>query len=123
MTENSQETQELIDRVSLLQRVEGDQELLTEMVQIFMEEAPGLMNVMRGALQSGDMLVLERSAHSLKGAVSNLSCKSAANAALKLERDAKEQNPQSAKESFAAVEGIMKLLLPALSELCQGVSR
>jgi signal transduction histidine kinase/CheY-like chemotaxis protein len=126
MTENSQETQgtqELINRVSLLERVEGDQELLTEMIQIFMEEAPALLQAMRESLQVGDMTLLERSAHSLKGAVSNLSSKSAANAALKLERDAKENNSRSAKESLAAVEGIMKLLLPALSELCQGVSR
>jgi HPt (histidine-containing phosphotransfer) domain-containing protein len=69
------------------------------------------------------MVVLERSAHSLKGAASNLSSKATANAALKLEQDAKENNQQSAKESLAAVEAIMKLLLPALSELCQGVSK
>jgi two-component system, sensor histidine kinase and response regulator len=123
MSENSQKTQELVDRASLLERVEGDQELLTELIQIFMEESPGLMNAMRGALHSGDMVVLERSAHSLKGAASNLSSKATANAALKLEQDAKENNQQSAKESWAAVEAIMKLLLPALSELCQGVSK
>jgi PAS domain S-box-containing protein len=123
MSENSQKTQELFDRASLLERVEGDQELLTELIQIFMEEAPGLMNAMRGALQSGDMVVLERSAHSLKGAASNLSSTAMANAALKLEQDAKENNQQSAKESLAAVDAIMKLLLPALSELCQGVSK
>jgi HPt (histidine-containing phosphotransfer) domain-containing protein len=81
------------------------------------------MNAMRGALLSGDMTLLERSAHSLKGAASNLSSKPTANAALKLEQDAKENNPQSAKESLAAVEAIMKLLLPRLSELCQGVSK
>jgi HPt (histidine-containing phosphotransfer) domain-containing protein len=123
MVENTRETQELIDRVSLLERVEGDQELLTEMIQIFMEEVPALMQAMRESLQDGEMTLLERSAHSLKGAVSNLSSKSAAKAALKLEQDAKENNPQSAKDSLEAVEGVMKLLLPALSELCQGVSR
>ncbi len=123
MLENSQKTQELIDRASLLERVEGDQELLSEMIQIFLEEAPGLINTMRGALQSGDMVLLERSAHSLKGAVSNLSSKATAAAALKLEQDAKENNSQSAKESLAAVERTMKLLLPALSELSQGVSK
>jgi HPt (histidine-containing phosphotransfer) domain-containing protein len=123
MLENSQKIQELIDRASLLERVEGDQEVLSEMIQIFLEEAPVLMNAMHGALQSGDMVVLERSAHSLKGAVSNLSSKATAAAALKLEQDAKENNLQSAKESLAVVERIVKLLLPALSELSQGVSK
>ncbi|HTC64095.1 MAG TPA: response regulator [Candidatus Saccharimonadales bacterium] len=123
MPENSQKMQELIDRASLLERVEGDHELLGEMIQIFMEEAPALMDAMRESLRIGDMAVLERSAHSLKGAVSNLSSKATAAAALKLEHDAKENNAQSAKESLAAVEEIMKLLLPALSELIQGVSK
>jgi len=123
MMEKSQETSELIDRVSLLERVEGDHELLNEMIQIFKEEAPALLNAMREALQSGDTVVLERSAHSLKGAVGNLSSKTTANAALKLEQDAKNSDMESAKLSLAEVERVMKLLLPALSDLCQGVSK
>jgi len=123
MTEKTQGTSGLIDRASLLERVEGDQELLTEMIQIFKEEAPALMNTMRNALQSGDWVVLERSAHSLKGAVSNLSSKAVASAALKLEQDAKNNDMEGAKRSLAEVEQVMKLLLPALAELCQGVSK
>jgi PAS domain S-box-containing protein len=123
MMEKSQETSELIDRVSLLERVEGDHELLNEMIQIFKEEAPALLNAMREALQSGDTVVLERSAHSLKGVVGNLSSKTTANAALKLEQDAKNSDMESAKLSLAEVERVMKLLLPALSDLCQGVSK
>jgi CheY-like chemotaxis protein len=123
MPEKSQKMQDLIDRPSLLERVEGDQGLLTEMIQIFMEEAPALLDSMRESLRAGNMALLERSAHSLKGAVSNLSSKAATSAALKLEQDAKEYNAQSAKESLTAVEEVMKLLVPALSELCQGVSK
>jgi two-component system sensor histidine kinase/response regulator len=114
---------EQIDRASLLERVEGDQELLTEMIHIFQEDAPKMIRAMRDALQQGDMVVLERSAHSLKGAASNLSAKAATAAALKLEKDAKDNNMESAKESLAGVERAMKNLLPALAELCQGVSK
>ncbi len=123
MAGNSVETSEQVDLVSLLERVEGDKELLTEMVQLFLEDAPNLLNAMRDALQRGDMEVLERSAHSLKGAASNLSAKPAAAAALKLEKDAKNNNAESAKESLAGVEQAMKILAPALSALCQGVSK
>jgi two-component system sensor histidine kinase/response regulator len=123
MTENSRVTSELIDRASLLERVEGDHELLAEMIQIFMEEAPALMNAMHEALQNGDMAELERTAHSLKGAASNLSSKVTSNAALNLEQDAKNNDVRSAKESLAEVEGVMKLLLTALCDVCQGVSR
>jgi HPt (histidine-containing phosphotransfer) domain-containing protein len=123
MAEYLHEATELIDRVSLMARVEGDQELLTEMIQIFKEEAPALMAAMRSALQSGDWIVLERSAHSLKGAASNLSSKSAASVALKLEHDAQNKDEGSAKLSLAEVERVMQLLLPALSDICQGVSK
>ncbi|HET6144067.1 MAG TPA: response regulator [Candidatus Acidoferrales bacterium] len=122
-TEKMQGAAELIDRTSLLERVEGDQELLAEMIQIFKEESPALMTAMHAALQSGDWIVLQRSAHSLKGAVSNLSSKSVASAALKLEQDAQNKDEQSAKLSLADVERVMQLLLPALSEMCQGVSK
>ncbi len=123
MTENYQEPDEQVDRVSLLERVEGDQELLTEMIHLFQEDAPGLLAAMRDALQRGDMAVLERSAHSLKGAVSNLSAKATASAALQLEKDAKNKDTESAKQSLVQVERAVKQLLPALAELCQGVTK
>ena len=123
MAENPQKPDEQIDRVSLLERVEGDQELLTEMIHLFQEDAPNLLAAMRDAQQRGDMAVLERSAHSLKGAVSNFSAKAAAAAALQLEQDARNKDAESAKKSLVDVERSVKNLLPALAELCQGVSK
>ena len=123
MTENVHGTNEQIDRVSLLERVEGDQELLTEMIHLFQEDAPKLLTAMRDALQGGDMVVLERSAHSLKGAASNLSAKATAAAALQLENNAKSKDSESAKKSLAAVELAVERLLPVLAGLCQGVMK
>jgi two-component system sensor histidine kinase/response regulator len=123
MAENSQEHHEQIDRVSLLERVEGDQDLLTEMIHLFQEDGPNLLVKMRDALQRGDMALLERSAHSLKGAVSNFSAKAAADAALHLENDARNKDAKSAKESLLEVERAVNLLLPVLAELCQGVTK
>jgi CheY-like chemotaxis protein len=123
VTENDNAPGEQIDRVSLLERVEGDQELLTEMIHLFQEDAPNLLAAMRDALERGDMVVLERSAHSLKGALSNLSAKATAAAALQLEKDANCKNAELAKKSFAQVERAMEQVLPALGELCQGVTK
>ena len=123
MAENPQESREQIDRVSLLERVEGDQELLTEIIHLFQQNAPSQMMTMRDALQSGDMAALERSAHSLKGAVSNLSARVAAAATLQLEKDARNKDAESAKASLLEVERTVKHLLPALAELCQEVAK
>jgi two-component system sensor histidine kinase/response regulator len=123
MAEIPQNSRELIDRVSLLERVEGDQELLTEMVHLFQEDAPNLLAAMRDALQRADMPLLERSAHSLKGAASNLSAGAAAAAAMQLELNAKNRDAESARGSLVEVERAVKQLLPALAELCQGVAK
>jgi hypothetical protein len=55
--------------------------------------------------------------------VSNLSAKATAAAALRLEKDAKNNNAESAKESLVEVERAVKRLLPTLAELCQGVTK
>jgi len=123
MVEQSQQSGEQIDRASLLERVEGDQELLTEMIHLFQEDAPTLLHTMHDALERCDMPLLERSAHSLKGAVGNLSAKSTAPAAQKLEKDAKNRDTESARTSLAEVERALELLKPALAELCQEVSK
>jgi len=103
--------------------VEGDQELLAEMINLFVEDAPNLIAAMRTALQKGDLLALERSAHSLKGAAGNLSAQPTAAAALQLEKDAKQANAEAAKASLQAVEKAVDRLLPALADICQGVSK
>jgi two-component system sensor histidine kinase/response regulator len=123
MPENIPEARELIDRAAVLERVEGDRELLAEMVHLFQEDAPRLLAAMRDALARGDMTLLERSAHSLKGAAGNLSAKSASAAAQRLENDAKNKQAASAKESLAEVERAIGQLLPALAELGQGVTK
>jgi len=114
---------EPIDRASLLERVEGDRGLLAEMIQLFEEDAPKLLAAMHEALERGDMAVLERSAHSLKGAAGNLSAKGTGAAALRLETDAKKNDPKSAAASLAEVERSLKQLLPGLAAVFQEVTK
>ena len=117
------EPAEQIDRASLLERVEGDRELLAEMIHLFEQDAPKLLAAMREALDRGDMAVLERSAHSLKGAAGNLSAKATGAAALRLETDARNQDAESAAASLAEVERSVRLLLPGLAAVCQEVTK
>jgi two-component system sensor histidine kinase/response regulator len=118
---NPQELEGQLDRDSLLARVEGDQDLLKEMVQLFAGDAPLLLETMRGSLQQGDMTVLERSAHSIKGAAVNLSASFVMAAALQLEKSAKEKNSEASKANLANLEQAVSRLLPALAEICHGV--
>jgi two-component system, sensor histidine kinase and response regulator len=123
MNKNTDAPNEQIDRKSLFERVEGDQELLAEMIHLFQEDAPKLLSAMRAALPGGDLAVLERSAHSLKGAASNLSAQCTAAAALQVETDARNKDLESAKASLVNLEKAVESLLPSLADLCQGVSK
>jgi two-component system sensor histidine kinase/response regulator len=123
MTEGSMERNELFDRAALLDRVEGDEELLVEMVQLYVEDAPRALKTMRSALQQGDLHALERAAHSVKGSSANLAANPAAEAAQRLEQDAKRGDAAGAEASLAALESALGQLLVALAENHSGVTK
>jgi two-component system sensor histidine kinase/response regulator len=106
-----------------LERVEGDEELLVEMIQLFLDDAPRLMAAMQAALDQGDMPVLERSAHSMKGAAGNLSAHITVAAAAQLENDAKKGDVEASRVDLGRLEGAVDRLFPVLVDLCQGVSK
>jgi HPt (histidine-containing phosphotransfer) domain-containing protein len=111
---------ENLDRASILERLEGNPELLTELIQLFLGEAPQLIEAMRKALQRGDMQGLGRSAHSMKGAASNFLAHGTVSAASNLESDAKKGDAESAKTSLATLQVVVGRLLPELANMCQG---
>ena len=55
------------DKAAALDRLEGDEELLRDICQIFLEESPKLMTRLQQALQQDDSEAVSRAAHSLKG--------------------------------------------------------
>ena len=76
---------EVFDREAALARVEGDVELLEEIVEIFLDEAPGVLTSIRESAGRRDGEALERDADKLKGSVGNLGAKRAFDAAQELE--------------------------------------
>jgi len=120
MLKSPSQYDEKLDRMAILERLDGSQELLAELIQLFLEEAPQLIQTMRGALQQGDMQVLARTAHSMKGAASNFLAYGTSSAALQLEKDANNGDLESARASLAALENVIERLLPGLANLCQG---
>jgi HPt (histidine-containing phosphotransfer) domain-containing protein len=75
----------IFDREVMLERLGGDDQLLDEVLNVFLEEAPDMMADLRGAVTGGDPSALERSAHSIKGALLNISADSPADLASRLE--------------------------------------
>jgi PAS domain S-box-containing protein len=123
MSTHPQGEGERLDRTAMLERVEGDHELLVEILNLFLEDAPRLLTAMHEALEQGDINVLERSAHSMKGAASNFSALVTAAAAANLEKRAGRGDKESSKAALATLEAAVNRLLPRLAEICQGVSK
>jgi PAS domain S-box-containing protein len=58
-----------MDLKAALALAEGDRDLLAELMAVLLAECPGQLATLRRALQHGDAHQLERTAHSLKGAL------------------------------------------------------
>ncbi len=103
------------DRDAALARVEGDEELLDEIVGLFLDDCPNMIKQIKVSVKSGDSQSLQRSAHTLKGAVGNLGAKNAQQLSLKLEMMGKDGDISKADVVYAELEKEMDRLEEALS--------
>jgi HPt (histidine-containing phosphotransfer) domain-containing protein len=105
----------------LLDRVGGDSDLLREITTIFLEEYPQLLEDIRSAVARCDDHLLERSAHSLKGSVSNFGAESATAAAYSLEQLGRQKDAASAAGQLQKLEAELSALLPPLRAILTNI--
>src|SRR5437773_171042 len=97
-------SREIVDQAALLEQVEGDEELLRGLVELFVEGLPAQVDAIHDAIARGDGPAVERAAHSLKGALSNLHAPAAAETAYRLELMGREADLEDAAAVFGALE-------------------
>ncbi len=102
------------DLAALRVRVEGDAQLVAELIDLFLETSPELESDLGAAAAAGDMQALERAAHSLKGALRNLCAGPAAEAAAELEAIGRTGDLAAVPRALAAFTGEMARLRAAL---------
>src|ERR1700681_3104666 len=98
----------------LLTRVEYDHDLLCELIGIFKEEFPLLLQSLRQSVARGDMKAVEAKSHALKGMLLGLSVKQAAESASRLEQMAREGEELGLTGSLTLFEHEVAELLPEL---------
>ena len=106
-------------RAELLRRYGSDEQLLLDIIQLFLEDLPDMVEKIREALVSGESEPLARSAHSLKGAVSNFDREDAWKKVAELEATARDGNFQKAAEQFPLVKEAMGILGARLRQLSE----
>ena len=97
--------QEYINWQLALEAVDGNRQLLGELVEIFREECPKLRAEIAAAIQASDLPLLRRSAHTLKGALAHLAAASAVTVAQEIEDHARHQCLEPAAALWPRLQG------------------
>jgi CheY-like chemotaxis protein len=106
-----------VDAAKLLDRVEGDRALLKEIVNLFLEDTPKLLNELRSAIDESDTRKIERAAHTLKGALGNFGVARAVELARDMEKAGRSGELGDLKGPFAELEREITQIIPELSHL------
>ena len=106
----------LFDYDKALERLGGDPVLFGEILILFLEDAPELIDRARQSLADQDLETLERAAHSIKGLSVNFEAQPLAVAAATIEKHARDRDMQRAQACFPELEAQLKNLKSALSE-------
>jgi two-component system sensor histidine kinase/response regulator len=103
-----------VNLTELLIRVDNDRDLLRELIEIFKEEFPRLVQQLREHIVRGDMKSVESTAHGLKGMLSGLSAMRAAGVAARIEQIGRDGNPSELNDEVALLEREVEKALPEL---------
>ncbi len=94
----------VLDRATLLDRVDGDMQLLGEITKLFLQECEPLMASAREAMRTGNAGRFAYDIHTLRGMFRNLSAAAAQEAAGKLEELDLVKNLEKVQAAYALLE-------------------
>ncbi|HEV2617193.1 MAG TPA: response regulator [Candidatus Acidoferrales bacterium] len=103
-----------LNTAELLEQVQGDRELLAEIVQLFESGLPAILQGLRESIARGDAPEIARIAHTLRGSVGNFGRRGAYRAVEQMEKLAKEGDIAETAKALVAVESELESLLAAL---------
>jgi two-component system, sensor histidine kinase and response regulator len=109
-----------IDFAELLARVEDDSSLLEELIELYRESSPRLLSELEAGVERGDASSVQHAAHTLKGALQNLSAANGAQAALQLETLGRSGNLDSAEQSLSELKRELDRLQAELTQWLKG---
>jgi HPt (histidine-containing phosphotransfer) domain-containing protein len=121
--QSQSESQEAVDTKYLLERFDDDRNFLAELTGIFGEEYPIQLRRIEAGLQTRNAEEVERGAHSLKGALSNLAAWKAGRLAADLETAGISGDLTGAPEALRILRGELERVFEALSLVSQETAR
>ena len=93
-----------LNRPLILERLGGDEEIFTVMVDMYLEDLDGYCNNMGAALAAGDASLLQREAHTVKGLLATFADEEGTQAAYRIEQQCKQGVLDGLAEQIASVK-------------------
>ena len=109
----------VIDWKQALEGVDGDRQLLADVIGAFLESLPIVATAIDAAVRSGQAHALERSAHTLKGELMAIGAIPAAESVRKLEMFGRENALTDANAVFAELQQQLAAVREPLAAFCQ----
>lgn len=119
--EQSNDRLDVFDLAKLRERVEGDLDLLAELIELYLTNSPLLLVEVESAVNARDGRKISRSAHTLKGMLKNMCAAKCAEAALELEMAGQASDLSQASQILARLKEQLDELRSVLKELAKGV--
>ena len=88
----------------LMERVDEDEELIREVLEIFLEDTPSTLEALKAGISDQSTEAVAKAAHTLKGASANIAANRLRDQAYELEIKAKSGLLAGAGDMYAALE-------------------
>lgn len=98
----------------MIARLGGDEELVRQLVTLFLDECPRMMALVRESVEQASPNLLRSAAHAFKGSVSNFATQGPAETAFALETIGREGRIADAPATLARLEREVDLLIAQL---------
>ena len=95
-----QDEADIFNQDELLNRTGGDEELLEELLNLFLKNFPDQLQALKQALQHNDIEQVAHQAHTIKGSSANMGAYALKNAALSMETAGKDNDPVLAQAAL-----------------------
>lgn len=115
--QNQMPVEGIIDKDELLERVDQDYDLLEELHPVFVADISEQISELENALSRRDLKAVQTTAHSLKGALGNLSAKEAFALASRTEKAASEGAISTVEALYPELKKQASLAMEALEHI------
>jgi PAS domain S-box-containing protein len=115
----SAEPQELaVSKNELLERIDDDLSLLSELLELFRSDYPGQIQALRQAIATNDAPTLESVGHALKGSLANLAAPAASKIAAEIETMGRSGEIALAAKKTSDLEAELARVVELLDGMC-----